>query len=91
MTTSRSKGKQGEPRRKRSISDNDFIDSQGREVKVEIITGVAPITLLEPTPENLEALQFELLQAEQSLKHYQTKVEGLKKLIGNMKPKITRR
>lgn len=88
MTTSRSKGKQGEKKRHKSIAIEEFYPSEGTEVKVDIITGVAPITLLAPTPENLDALELELKQAEASLRHYQDKVIGLRKLIDNMIPRV---
>lgn len=92
MTTTRSRGKQGETnKRSKSLDMTEFFPSKGTEVKVDVITGVAPITLLEPTPANLEALEKELRESEASLRHYQDKVVGLRKIIDNMIPRVVRR
>lgn len=91
MTTSRSKGKQEEKKRNKSLDLTEFHPSNGTEVKVTIITGVAPLTLLEPTPENLDALTQELREAAESMRHYQNKVIGLRKIIDNMIPRVVRR
>lgn len=92
MKTSRSKGKQGENTTKAQEQIvTGTLPEYGTELDIELVTGVAPITLLAPTPENLAALELELLEAEQSLAHYQAKTEGLRKIIKNMLPRVVRK
>lgn len=84
------KGKQGLKEEQNQIVTGE-LPEDGQDVRFVIITGKAPLTKLKPTFDNLHALETELKHAEDSLRHYREKADGLKKLISRMKPKLSRR